>query len=103
MNDEAVPGVKVVFVPEVDGSPSYGVTDENGEFRLLFSQSRAGAELGTHNVLIENPEPETDDSGKVIGPTPLVKVPEKYRRPGALTADVYTGANEFDFSLEAKP
>lgn len=103
LNDEAVPGVKIVFVPEGRGSPSYGVTDEDGGFRLLFNQNRAGAELGMHHVLIENPEPETDDSGRIIGPTLAVKVSDKYRQPGALSAEVSMGRNEFEFSLDVNP
>lgn len=102
LNGEPVSGVRVTFVPEDQGSPSYGATGPDGVYRLLFNQSRAGAELGTHHVLIESAEPETYDSGKPIDSAPIVKVPAKYRQPGALTADVYSGRNEFDFDLETE-
>ena len=101
LNGEPVSGVNVVFVPEDQGSPSYGGTDENGVYRLMFNQKRAGAELGTHHVLIENREQETDDSGKPIDDTPIVKIPKKYQQPGELTADVGSGRNNIDFDLEA--
>ena len=102
LNDEPVPGVTVTFVPRGKGSPSYGATDENGEYHLLFNQRRAGAEVGTHDVLIEVPEPATDDSGNPIGSPPKVKIHEKYRQPGALSVEVLPGRNEFELCLEAE-
>ena len=102
MSDEPLSGVKVVFVPQGKGSPSYGATDENGEFSLKFNQNRSGAELGTHDVLIEAPQPETDDSGKIIDPSSIVKIPKKYQQPGVLTAEVVSGRNELEFDLDAK-
>lgn len=101
LNGEPLPGVSVTFIPEDQGSPSYGGTDKNGVYRLQFNQARAGAELGTHHVIIEVPEPATDDSGKRIDSTPIVKIPNKYRQPGTLTADVSSGKNIVDFDLEA--
>jgi hypothetical protein len=100
LDGEPVPGVSVTFIPEDRGSPSYGGTDENGVYRLFFNQNRLGAEVGTHNVIIENREPETDDSGKLIDDTPVVKIPKKYQQPGQLTADVGSGRNNIDFDLE---
>jgi hypothetical protein len=99
VNGEPLTGANVIFVPKDNGSPSYGATDEEGVYRLMFNQHRAGAELGQHSVLIEYPEPETDDSGKRIRARPIVKLPEKYRQPGTLTADVNVGRNIVDFTL----
>ena len=59
LDGEPVPGLSVTFIPEEGGSPSYGGTDDNGEYRLYFNQKRAGAELGSHKVIIQNREPET--------------------------------------------
>ena len=100
LDGEPVPGLSVTFIPEDRGSPSYGGTDENGVYRLYFNQNRVGAELGSHKVIIENREPETDDSGKPIDDTPIVKIPKKYQQPGQLTADVGSGRNNIDFDLE---
>ena len=102
MDGEPVPGVKIVFVPESKGSPSYGATDVYGRYRLLFNQNRAGAQLGSHHVILENVEPTTDDNGQPIGSTPIIKIPEKYAQPGVLSADVSKGRNKFDFTLEAE-
>ena len=100
MNGEPVRGVNVIFVPEGKGSPSYGGTNKNGEFRLLFNRHRAGAQLGTHNVLIESPEPITDDSGKPINSTPIVKIPKKYRQHGSVRGGRLLGEkNELEFEF----
>lgn len=102
MNGDPVPGVNVIFIPEEGGSPSYGGTDPKGVYRLFFNQSRAGAELGLHRVLIESPEPKTDDSGRLIGERTALRVPARYRQPGVLSAEVSSGRNKFDFHLEAE-
>ncbi len=100
LDGEPLSGVRVTFVPQEKGSPSYGVTDENGSYRLYFNQKRFGAELGTHNVVLQNCERETDDSGKPVDDTPIVPIPRKYQLPGQLTADVDSGRNSIDFDLE---
>ncbi len=102
LNGDPVPGLKIVFVPKEQGSPSYGATDASGRYQLQFSQSRAGAQRGLHHVLIENREPETDDRGVPISMTPTVRIPEKFGRPGQLSADVSAGRNRFDFELESE-
>lgn len=102
LDGEPVPGVNVTFIPQGKGSPSYGGTNEEGVYQLMFNQKRSGAEIGTHTVLIECPEPATDDSGQRIDPTPTVMIPPKYRQPGVLTAEVDFGRNQLDFDLESK-
>lgn len=99
LNGDPVTGVNVTFIPRQNGSPSYGSTDEDGNYQLLFTHQKYGAELGSHDVLIEQPEPETDDSGKVLSPKPIVAVPDKFRHRGTLTAEVSSGRNKVNFEL----
>ena len=101
MNGTPVPGLNVTFIPEGKGSPSYGGTDENGVYRLMFNRQRTGAELGKHKVVIENREPETDDSGNRILSGVVVTVPQKYSQPGTLSTEVHSGKNQLNFALEA--
>ncbi|MDB5346669.1 MAG: hypothetical protein JWP89_5046 [Schlesneria sp.] len=101
INGAPVPGLNVTFVPEAKGSPSYGGTDENGMYRLMFNRQRTGAEVGKHNVVIENREPETDDSGNRILSGVVVTVPQKYSQPGTLSTEVRPGQNKLDFALDA--
>lgn len=101
MNGEPVPRVNVTFIPKDKGSPSYGGTNEHGEYSLMFDQNRPGAAVGQHDVLIEAPEQQTDDSGRPLNPAPKVKIAKKYQQPGALSADVESGQNVLDFTLDA--
>lgn len=95
--------VSLQFTPELPGgSPSYGVTDSEGAYELLFSRDRSGAMPGKHLVEILPVEPETDDSGKPVEGTVVVKIPVKYSQPGSLTADVQAGSNNIDFDLDSK-
>lgn len=96
-----VPGLNVTFVPAGKGSPSYGGTNENGVYRLMFNRQRTGAEVGKHHVVIENREPETDDSGNRILSGVVVAVPQKYSQPGTLSTDVRPGQNKLDFALDS--
>lgn len=101
MNGDPVPGLNVTFIPVGKGSPSYGGTDEKGVYRLMFNQQRNGAQLGKHNVVIENREPETDDSGNQILSGVVVAIPQKYSQPGTLSTEVRPGQNEVNFALDA--
>ena len=100
VNGKPVPRARITFIPERKGSPSYGGTNADGVYRAMYNQNRAGAELGKHNVIIENPEPETDDAGNLISGGGFT-IPEKYRHPGLLKADIKSGSNEVDFALDA--
>src|SRR5690242_19466954 len=46
-----IPGADVVFVPEGDGQPAIGRTDEQGRFTLMTS-GRPGAMMGGYKVSI---------------------------------------------------
>lgn len=101
LNGKPLSNANVTFVPTESGSPSYGGTDEDGVYHLMFNQHRAGAEIGRHHVLVELREPETDDSGNLVEVRPQTKVPDRYRQSGTLTAEVEQGDNELDFDLSS--
>ncbi|MFO0980085.1 MAG: hypothetical protein U0996_27050 [Planctomycetaceae bacterium] len=90
------------FVPEASGgSPSYGATNKDGEYQLLFSADKSGAMIGRHRVEIEMLEPEYDQEGKLVGEKPAV-LPAKYRNGSELSADVKSGSNAIPFQLSSK-
>lgn len=91
----------VTFTPE-SGSPSYGGTNANGEYSMMFTANKDGAAVGKHNVTIEAANPATGDDGKPVPDQKITKVPKKYAKPGTLTADVKAGPNTLDFALESK-
>jgi hypothetical protein len=102
-NGQPVPFAYVVFQP-VDPPGTYGsaYTNESGEYRLQFSESRNGALVGKHKVTIRTSakdEIEVEDrtTGKMIKP-PL---PKGYQEKVELTFDreVASGENSVDFDL----
>lgn len=108
LDGDPLPGAAITFSPEsTEGSTSHGMTDAQGKYSLMFTRDKSGAMIGKHNVLIEigdagggssescDPCPPPD-----AGPRP--KLPQKYRQPGALTAEVVSGKNEIDFPLTSQ-
>lgn len=51
-NNQPVVGIVVHFFPEF-GRPSWGKTNENGEFELDYDLQRKGAVEGKHRVYVE--------------------------------------------------
>ena len=99
-------GATITFTPS-DGSPSFGVTDAEGKYNLVWSAQRGkridGAQIGDHSVTIS-----TFQFGDPTAKPPKAEVPEKvpfkYREgPDKLKATVKPGANEINFDLEAGP
>ncbi len=101
LDGQPLTAANIRFIPE-KGSPSFGGTSENGRYKLLFNQHRAGAMLGKHRVEIEPREPKTDEQGKPLPGVQVVKLPKKYTKPGALIAEIKPGGNTVDFDLVSK-
>lgn len=80
----------VAFYPE-QGRGSYGRTDAEGRYELLYSDMQAGVPPGKCVVRITT----TDDEKKEI-------VPVKYNTKSELIEDVKPGSNEINFSLHSK-
>lgn len=51
----AGPGFIVTFVPDAGGRPSQAVTDDNGGYRVRFTEHRAGVVPGSHRVVVSWP------------------------------------------------
>lgn len=85
--------VVVEFQPQQAGSPSIGVTDEDGKFQLQFTRDRWGALLGEHTVKIEH-----DVDGRE-GPRSSAAIPVRYNALSELKRTVTTGSNFFEFKL----
>ena len=76
------------------GGASYGRTDANGEYELIYSRTKKGAEIGEHRVVITTLE---EGGGGDYGPGTPEKLPKKYNVETALTAEVKPGSNVIDF------
>ena len=50
-NGQPVPNLSLDFTP-ANGRPSWGNTDANGDYKLLYTFKQEGAEVDTHKVVI---------------------------------------------------
>jgi hypothetical protein len=93
LDGKPLEGAAVEFQPTAQGgSPSYGVTDAGGAFKLMFTIDKEGAMLGDHTVRISKTE----------GAKATETLPAKYNMKSTLTATVTAGSNTFDFPLSSE-
>lgn len=80
-----------------DQTSSYGLTDEQGEFRLLFNSERTGCLPGEKIVRIQMPSADVEDpdATNVSG----VEIPGCYNTQSILRATVSPQQHRFDFDL----
>jgi hypothetical protein len=95
LNGKPVPDALVEFQPQIGaGSPSYGSTDSQGKYVMLFSQQRAGALVGEHLVRIS-----TANENEYV----KEELPLEYNLDSQLVRTVKAGeTNVFDFDIEVK-
>lgn len=86
----------VTFQP-TSGRPSFGTTDEQGQYEMGYSLERSGVMLGKNTVYIRTRM--ENESGQVIQKEFL---PPKYHDRSELTAEVENKANVIDFDLTSK-
>jgi hypothetical protein len=59
---KAVPNMTINFMPP-DGRPSWGKTDANGKYEMVYDDTRKGVKVGHHKVFI-TPGVQTIDGGR---------------------------------------
>ena len=106
-----IPGADVVLVPEGDGQPAIGRTDDRGEFSLVTS-GRKGALVGSYKVSITAARPKHEVSpaeavamsSEQIAANREDLIPVKYNNPVsselAVTVTRDPAANKFVFDLK---
>ena len=106
VDGQPVPNALLTFIP-VGGTTSYGKTNSQGVYKLMFTDTKSGAMLGTHNVEIEVKRFSKDEAAEMkaagmdVG-SEFIQIPKKYKAPGALTAEVKRGRNTIDFAMTTK-
>ncbi|MEX0794893.1 MAG: carboxypeptidase regulatory-like domain-containing protein [Pirellulaceae bacterium] len=95
LDEKPLEGATVHFQPK-SGRPSYGITNEQGEYTMGYSLERSGVTLGSHVVIIRTLI--EDDNGKV---TREELLPNKYHKETTLSAVVEDKANVIDFDLQS--
>lgn len=88
----------VTFVPET-GRPSYGGTDENGHYELVYTPDKPGALPGTHTVRVSTQRGGDPESGTKAQPE---RVPKKFNTQSQLKKTVEVGFNTIDVELTSK-
>jgi hypothetical protein len=100
LDGEPLANALIVFQPQGEGTYSSALTDERGHYRLIYTRHEYGALLGRHSVSITTVfDSFGDNSGKQPGSRE--RIPPQYNEHTLLVADVVSGLNEFNFSLES--
>ncbi len=97
LDEKPLPNAFVVFAPLSNGTTSYGRTNENGEYEMMFSDREKGAWVGENSVRITTGDVGTGDS-----PASKEQVPAIYNSETTLRVVVEKKANEFHFDLKSK-
>jgi hypothetical protein len=101
LDSEPVFEAQLMFQPEV-GSPSYGVTDKDGQYELYYNRDRKGALVGSHTVSIEMDTQIVGPDGRYIRRPQAI--PPRYNTQSELRSDVEPDReNVFDFELKSDP
>lgn len=105
----SVDGAQINFIPEQEtGTAAYGMSGENGEYRLSSFGSDDGAVAGEYSVTISKMESEeipnpVDPNGPPVGRKERYLIPKKYGNAATsgLKATVSeSGENKFTFELK---
>ena len=95
LNGEPLVGALVEFQPLIGtGTPSYGDTDEDGHYELMFSQKRSGALVCEHLVRIST----FNENERV-----REKLPHEYHSHSEIQREVVgRTTNVFNFAIETE-
>ena len=96
LNGTPLENADIEFQPQ-EGSPSYGMTDHKGRYKLMYTRDKEGAMIGDHTVRITTSTTDTDVRGNEVAVPQLV--PPKYNARSELTAEVKPGTQTYDFEL----
>ena len=98
LQGKPLPHATVKFQPE-SGRPSYGKTNEAGEYTLNFMGKEWGALVGNHEVWVTTEDRiENQETGESRWQPEIL--PPKYNTKTTLSAVVEPGDNVHDFDLE---
>jgi hypothetical protein len=98
LDGKPLPEATVEFQPKL-GSPSYGETDRNGRYELLYTPDRPGAEIGEHQVRISTYKVIPDGDDRIELPE---KIPASYNENSKVVREVVPGRQTIDFRIETK-
>jgi hypothetical protein len=97
LDDAPHKAASVTFLPKDGGRPSFGVTDEQGQYVLEYSLEEAGAEVGACVVKISTASQDDGSGGKASKEL----VPKRYRTT-PIEVQVEPKSNTIDIALTSK-
>lgn len=105
LDGKPLPKAMLTFYPRHEGRASKALTDENGQYELIYTRDINGAEVGQHMIQITTAVEGGDyDDGGDYGGSKIAKelIPSKYNIGSELLKDVEPGSNVIDFDLDSK-
>jgi hypothetical protein len=96
LDGKPVANAFIKFYPTTTtGAPSFGKTDASGTYRMMFSDTEAGAWVGENSVQIS-----TGDVGLAPGMGTPETIPVAYNTKSTLVEKVKAGSNTINFELK---
>jgi hypothetical protein len=93
-----LPHAFVTFTP-ASGRPSFGGTDENGYYQLVYTDDKKGALAGEHTVKVSTLRRADPESGTKAEPE---RIPAKYNSKSELKKTVEPGSNTIDIEVTSE-
>ena len=105
LDGQPLSGGRVRFQAE-DGTYSYGVTDADGHYEMMFNSEQAGVLKGPKTVRIwssggGSKDADEEVEGLDVKPRQGEKVPPRYNKKSELTVNVENASEEFNFDLKS--
>ncbi len=95
LDGQPLPEATITFIPE-SGRPSYGVSDGEGRYDLVYTDDLRGALPGSHLVRVSTHRTADSESGTKAAPE---RIPIQYNAKSQLRKTVEPGANEIHLEL----
>jgi len=102
LDGEPLANATIEFQPsgKDSGGPSFGETDPNGHYELMYTYDHKGALPGEHVVRITTGREVEDERGKIV--VIEERLPAKYNVKSVLRVTVERGTNTIDFDLTSE-
>jgi hypothetical protein len=88
----------VTFTPEQAGRPSFGGTNADGYYDLVYTDTKKGALPGQHTVKVSTYQGANPEAGTKAQPE---RVPAKYNTKSELKRKVEPGSNTIDIEISS--
>lgn len=99
LDGEPLAGAMLVFSPE-KGRSSMAITNDEGQYDLIYIGDTRGAKLGPHKISITTAQADNSEEAGGEEATPFKEnIPAKYNAESSLTEEIQAGDNQIDFAL----